>query len=218
MKKRGQIFLVLSLAALLASPARADLAVDFSSTIDQYNETNGSYSLGFQFTTNTAITIKSLGFYDYNKDGLTQDHDVGIYDATGNLLVFTTVLTTDPPVSFFRFHDITPYTLSSGQTYYIMAVSGSEKYAYFTEEFTVDSSLTYVTDVWYWDFKLDPQRPQQTKKLTFPNGSSETTQAQGGAYFGPNFSTDYVAPLPGSLFLVVSGLLGLLGVGRRRLR
>jgi hypothetical protein len=218
MKKIRKIFFALIMAVLLASPARANLAVDFISTIEQYNETNGSYSLGFQFTTNDALTVKSLGFYDYNQDGLTQDHDVGIYDASANLLFSTTVLTTDPLVGFFRFHDITPYTLSAGQTYYIMAVSGAEKYTYFTQGFTVDSSITYVTDVWYWDFNLDPPRPQKTYFLTFPNGSSRTTQAQGGAYFGPNFSTDYVAPLPGSLFLVASGLLSLIGVGQRHLR
>jgi hypothetical protein len=216
MKKFFQILYALSIVAWLASPALASLAVNFTGTDDVNNQDNGSYSLGFQFITNAPITVTALGFYDYHKDGLAASHDVGIYNSSGTLLVSTTVLTADPLISFFRFHTIAPYTLPAGQHYYIMAVTDSEKYTFYTKGFTVNPSITFVQDAWYWDFAQVPQVPQQTLNLTFPNDGTGITQAMGGAYFGPNFLSH--TPLPGSLLLVGSGLLGLIGFSRRRRR
>jgi hypothetical protein len=214
MKKIICIFCAISMAVWLASPAAADLALDFTSVPEANNQTHGSYSLGFQFQTNVEIVVTALGFYDYQKDGLTEDHDVGIYDSVGNLLVSTKVLTTDPLISFFRFRDVAPTTLPADQRYYIMAVTGSEKYAFEANGLTVDPAITYATDSWYWDFNLIPSVPQQTRNLMFPNGGTGITQNGGGGYFGPNFLSQ--APLPSSLLLVGSGLFSLIGLGRRR--
>jgi hypothetical protein len=203
MKKLVQLLLALSLVVLLASPALAGLAVDFTGV--NVNFTNGNWSMGWEFTTNGPVTVQALGFYDDNKDGLTQNHDVGIYNAAGVLLVSTTVLTTDPLVSFFRMHNVASTVLPGSDTYYIMAVTGSENYTWLTNGFTVDPSINFVQDAYF---------TPPGGVLAFPNGFN-VTGADG--LFGPNFSTTGVAPLPSTLVFLGSGLVGLIGLARRRL-
>jgi len=60
-------------------------AVDFSAPTT--NLPNGAWSLGFQFTTEKTVNVTALGFYDDLQDGLTQSHEVGIFDDIGTLLV-----------------------------------------------------------------------------------------------------------------------------------
>lgn len=80
-------------AALLLLPVASagTLALDITGGTVM---TNGNWSLGWQFTVNSSITVDGLAFYD-NKDD--ESHLVGIYnDASQVLLVSTTVLPTDP--------------------------------------------------------------------------------------------------------------------------
>jgi hypothetical protein len=77
--------LVLS-AALLSGSARADTALVF---------TGGELGLsqdmrGWAFTDRT-ITVKSLGWWDSGDHGLAVSHQVGIWNAAGNLLLSATV-------------------------------------------------------------------------------------------------------------------------------
>lgn len=199
MKKLIRVFLALSLIALMAGPALAGLGVDFTGVTKDY--TNYNWSLGFQFTTNGPVTITRLGFYDDQKNGLTENHDVGIYDSAGNLLVSTTVLTTDSLTSWFRFHDIIPYTLLGSETYYIVGVTGTENYTMYTTGFTVEPSINFILDAW---------KSSVGGVLAFPDSTSNITQALGGGIFGPNFDTTPV-PVPPTLLLLASGLLGLGG-------
>lgn len=48
-------------------------------------------TVGWQFTTNSAVTVRDLGVLDSAQDGLVQAHDVGIFNAAGALLVGATV-------------------------------------------------------------------------------------------------------------------------------
>ena len=205
MKKLLRVFLAMGLVALMASPSLAGLAVDFTGVNIDFNY--GNWCLGFQFTTNGPVTVTKLGFYDDGKNGLTQNHDVGIYNSIGNLLVSTTVLTTDPLTSWFRFHDITPYTLLGSNTYYIQGVSsGVENYTWETTGFTVDPSINFIKDA---------SKSPAGGVLAFPNGSNLFTQADGGGIFGPNFDTKPV-PVPPTVLMLGSGLLGLAGWRRFR--
>jgi hypothetical protein len=201
-----RVFLAVSLVALMAAPALANLAIDFSDG-SANDFSNGSWSLGFKFTTNDApVTVTQLGFYDDGKNGLTENHDVGIFDSAGNVLVSATVLTTDALTSWFRFHSITPYTLAANQTYFIQAVTGSEHYTYFPAGFSVDPAITFATDAW---------KNPQTNALAFPNSSYGFTQDQ-GSLFGPNFVMGAEVPVPPTILLLGSGLLGLGGWRRFR--
>jgi hypothetical protein len=193
MKRFFRLLLALSLTAILAGPALADLAVDFNGAVN--NATNGSWSMGFEFLTNTPVIVGALGFYDHN---MSQSHAVGIYDAAKNLLVSTTVLTSDPLSGFFRYHSIAPLLLPAGQTYVIAAVTGKDKYTWDPSGFVTDPSITYLS-----------ARFKYSTVLVFPGTADYITR--GG--FGPNFQ--FSAPLPGSLILLGSGLVGLFGIRRR---
>jgi len=189
----------MGLVALMAAPSLAGLAIDFTSTA--YDFTNGSWSMGFEITTNAPIYVNKLGVYDDQKNGLTESHDVGIYNAAGTLLASATVSPSDPLTSWFRMVDITPLLLAASQTYYIQAVSGNENYTYWTTGFTVDPNITFVYDAYYYP---------PGNVLNFPNSTDLTDAASGGAYFGPNYDSSPV-PVPPSLLLLASGLLGLGG-------
>jgi hypothetical protein len=115
------------LAAVLLLPmARAGtLALDFTGGTPY---TNGNWSLGWEFTVNSPITVDGLAYYDDN-DG--QSHEVGIYDSSEVLLVSTNVTTADCPVGTAPWcvQSVTPTVLGDG-TYYIVGVSGADDYAY----------------------------------------------------------------------------------------
>ena len=204
MKKLLWVFLTMGLVTLMVAPSLAGLAVDFASV--QHNITVGNGSLGFEFSTNAAIFVTSLGYYDDLKNGLTQDHDVGIYDVAGTLLVSTQVRNADPLAGFFHFRAITPFLLARGQTYFIQGVTGAENYTWATNGFVVDPSINFIADAYF-----NPEGGI----LAFPNGSNGLTAAQGGGWFGPNFDATPV-PVPTTLLLLASGLLGLGGWRRPR--
>ena len=200
MKTFLKFLLAMGLVVLMAAPSLAGLAVDFTPTLAN-DGTVDSFSLGFQFTTTSAINVTALGYYDDLLNGLTQSHDVGIYNSSGTLLVSTTVVNSDPLTSWFRMHSIAPTLLAAGQTYYIMGVTGAENYTFDPTGFAVDPSITFVADV----FNNVP-----SAVLAFPNDTAGVT-----GWFGPNFATSAV-PVPPTVLLLGSGLLGLVGLRRFR--
>ncbi|MGO9174586.1 MAG: VPLPA-CTERM sorting domain-containing protein [Desulfobaccales bacterium] len=203
MKRFTKILCALTLAVALCLPgmAFAWTAVGFSSPGIDF--TNGNWSLGWGFTANSSFTVNSLGFY--NDSGLTQSHEVGIFNSSGGLLVEATVTPTDPLSSFFRWNSCASTLLSAGQTYYIMAVTGSDNYTFQTAGFVVNPDINFIQDYYYYP---------ANGALTFPNGTAGFTAAEGGGIFGPNFSTTAV-PIPGALWLLGSGLVGLAGLRRK---
>src|SRR5205814_8231350 len=96
--------LVLTALSLSFTPLKAaeEEALDFTSLGGGFDYTQGSYSLGWRFTANTNAEVTALGFYDDQKNGLTGNHPVGIYDVqTRQLVASTTVLPSDPLTGFF---------------------------------------------------------------------------------------------------------------------
>lgn len=113
------------LSCALAVPSFGALALDFTSpTVDA---TNGAWSLGWEFTLRSAVTVTALGFYDDGKNDLTQSHGVVIYNLQGNPLVSGTVNPGDPLQSWWRWTSVTPTLLPTG-SYIITAATGSENY------------------------------------------------------------------------------------------
>lgn len=98
---RSFIFAIMFFAV---SSARAELALTFTGG----NPGLALNTWGWSFTTDNTITITSLGWWDQGNDGLTDSHQVAIWDMSGNELVSGTVSagTADPLISGFRFNSL----------------------------------------------------------------------------------------------------------------
>ena len=153
----------LAAAACLVSAvpsARADTVMTFSGWTN-VEDNSTPYSLGENFTVDHAIQITALGYLDIG----SQDHQVGIYDLSGNLLVSTTVdPSTDPLSDFFNYHTLaTPITLAAG-TYVLAGTDGPDGgditytgsagsfvtdfqvapgFSFFNDRFTASSTLAF---------------------------------------------------------------------------
>lgn len=188
----------------------ADIAMTFSSwTSVEDNST--PFSLGEDFTITQAIQITALGYLDIG----SQDHQVGIYDLSGNLLVSTTVdPSMDPLSDFFNYHTVaTPFTLAAG-TYVLAGTDGPEggdlTYTGFAGSFVTDFQVAS-------GFSFFNDRYTASSTLVFPE-----LQATGSpfAWFGGNIQFTNVGsvPEPSSLVMALIGALGMLGYTVRRRR
>jgi hypothetical protein len=201
---------LLALAMVLCSVehALAGPAVEFA---DGAGYTNGLWSLGWSFSTNSVVTVTSLGFFDSSTSstpgqGVTQPHAVGIYDSVGNLLVSGIVLPNDPLIGHFRYVPVSPFALAANSTYTIATETGTDQYAFNTTGFTVDPNINFIQDEFV-----------ASGGLAYPTSSAGIGAPAGGAWFGPDFLTDAVAtPEPASMTLLGLGIAGMAGYGWRR--
>jgi hypothetical protein len=213
MKNRGLLLgIALLLAVLLAAaPAAALVAWEITPNIYEYS---GDFSLGLEFTVNNTVKVTHLGFYDSGGDGLAASHAVGIFAPNQSLLVSGTVLasTSSPLTGNFRWVDVPlnqQVTLSPGNNYRIAAVTGANDDLFaFWADATFDPSVNYIMD----RFKTG------ATSLVWPDTTSVDVDPYIDAkyaWIGPNFQANAV-PVPPSLVLLGSGLLGLLGLGYYR--
>ncbi len=142
----------------------ANNAADFNS---------GHFCLGYSITPNVDVTVTALGFYDSGQDGLTQSHAVGIFDSKQTLLVSVLVTPSAPLDHLFRYVSSPATPLKAGQTYYVVATTGDEKYAYNAYGFASNPLVTYGTDYYI-----------VSDTLAFPTMNSPPVDP---AWFGPNF-------------------------------
>ena len=167
---------------------------------------------GWQFTTNSDISVTALGFFDEAQDGLVDAHDVGIFSAAGTLLASATVPSglAAPLINQFRYVAIAPLLLASGQTFRIGAIynTGSDRLIAFNPTgLAIDPAIT----------KSPLRFFVNSATLADPSGS-----AAGNGSFGPNF--DFVLAATGapeinglsSVALGFTFLLLSLAEGRRK--
>ena len=206
--------LVGALAAPLGVSGQTSLGVDFTNVTTNYN--NGAWSLGWSFNVLNPFTVSQLGFYDDLTNGLTESHEVGLWDPFGSLIASATVPagTGSTLMGFFRMVNIAPITLAVGSDYRIAATTGGENYTYSPLNFSTYADLQFVRSQYI-----------RSSTLRYPTNSDA-----GIAYFGANLGIGEVAtlqeipdeiltstvPEPMSVLLVGTGLLGVAFVRRKK--
>jgi hypothetical protein len=166
---------------------------------------NGPFTVGWEFHDNSAVNVTSLGAFDDSLDGLTESHDVGLWDSSGNLLASTTVAagTTDPLIANFRYSAISPITLTPGD-YFIGAEweDGGDPMVFSGDPGTITTvpAITYLN-------------------ASFVAGGALSDPVDGSTspgYFGPNLTVAGV-PEPATWAMVLLGV-GMIGGGLRMAR
>ena len=173
---------------------------------------------GWDFTVDSLITINALGVWDSNQDGLSYDHDIAIYDNSGPLITSTTVSSGGSTllVDKTRWVQIPEVELFPGVTYSIMAshmcisdANGGDSCAL---TFTFGPAVTYASGINHLLlFFSDNGNPLDL--------TAKDVQTLNNGYLGPNFAyldEFAVAPVPPAVYLFGSGLLGLVGMARRK--
>lgn len=193
------------------------LAVDITGATGSFGGTGFDGTDGYQFTLSHDIVLTSLGVWDHDADGLSDQHQVGIWDSTHTLISQTTVpsgtsgtLVQNSTLGGFRFVNVAPTTLTAG-TYVI----GAEWFGVGSPD-PDDTIFSPFSN----SFSTAPQVTLGTRLFTDFQGFVEPTNTIGGNGFGPNFQFDAVSsvPEPSSAALFGLGALGMAVVGARRRR
>jgi hypothetical protein len=171
---------------------------------------------GWAFSTASAITVTSLGYWDFGSDGLATSHQVGIWNSAGTLLMSGTVAA-GPAESLsngFRFDStISGTPLLAAGTYVIGGLTGTSGLA---------SPDSVAGQVPLGNLSLAPgisfieERFNGGAGFTFPSFTDRFATDSG--FFGPDFQFNAVSasvPESGGTFLLMLGAVAGLFVLRR---
>jgi hypothetical protein len=193
---------LLGIASMSASANPISAAVEY--TTGGTLSDSRAYTLGYEFTLTTSLNINALGYWN---DGNTNAHQVGIWDALGQLLVSATVQGSDQLVGHFRYADISDYLLGPG-TYVIAGefLGGGNTFLANAQGVSTVAGLTWNTDL-----------QLSGSGLNFPTLDTGGSYGANGilvATFSVGDSNN--VPEPVSLALVGAALCGLAVVSRRK--
>jgi len=138
---------------------------------------SGLNTEGWVFSVSQDVTAVAVGFWDSNGDGLTSDHQVGIWDEAGTLLRSAVVVSSSSLRGGFRYAGVDPLPLQAGGTYTIGAVqAGGSADAVATRVLSLasDPSIRFVQTV----------IGEGSGSLVRP---TIRRPEQDPGYFGPNF-------------------------------
>ena len=166
---------------------------------------NSTY--GWRFSVgDTPISVTHLGYFDAELNGLTDSHQVGIWDTAGTLLTQATVPagTEGTLVSAYRFTLAAPATLQANTTYFIGGHSPSAN----DTVIAFGSAQTYASEINYLGASYS-QLPGFNP--------ADTTFSGSHGVFGPNLQ---FTPVPEPHHYAMFTGLGLAGFFfvRRKLR
>ena len=162
-----------------------------------------SNTFGYDFTANGDYFVTALGIYDDFGDGLNTNYEVGIWNASQVLLGSITVPTgsTGTLIDGFRYQNLTTnITLNNGDSYRIGALVPKNHELVNGVSSITSTSITVGATHYFTGGGT----------LSYPS-----TVSSGKAYITSNMLISAV-PIPGAIWLFGSGLLGLIGVARRK--
>ena len=189
-------------------------AVEDWSGVMQYTTQYKGVIGGYEFTVQgSPISITKLGFFDYGADGLTESHDVGIWELGNTTALATATVTTNSPLEGpmiasagqFRYEELaTAVDLNANTTYRIGAYYSSNHGDAWAQSngavsWTTAGEINYV----------DP-RYKYAGGLAYPDNEASPREL---AYFGPNFQ---FVPEPGTLGLLIGVGVFVITLRRRR--
>jgi hypothetical protein len=195
------------------SRAQPVLAVNVSSS-GGHNTSNGSFTMGIEFTVNPGYNfdVDDLGFYDPVGSG----NLVGLWNSSQTLLASATVTSTDPSIGSpatssaisFNYVAITPVNLDPG-TYIVAGTTGTSTAT--SSWWTSGSAATAVSGI---TFNNGVEHSSAAGTLTFPTGNGSTSQ-----YFGADaLGTLTAVPEPTDYALAGLSLLSVAGMREYRRR
>ena len=201
-----------ALLTLYLPAARAQYTPALQFSGQSANGTASASTRGYSFdvTDPNGILVTALSFYDVGADGLSQSHDVGLWNASGTLLASATVPAgTAAPLDssgLFRFVPITPITLPRGANYAVGAV--------FTFESFDAQAILWTAQTTAPGVQYDQARfiNNGVPTLTFPTDTIAWTGLPGGSF---NMST---IPEPSAAALLGVAWFALLVSRRRRVQ
>jgi hypothetical protein len=202
-------FMLLAVGAVVASATTAvhaqDVIFGYTGNPTATNRTDGGQTVGVTFNS-SGNTINSLGFFDYQGDGIADTYLLGLWDSAGNLLGSATVTPSSPLIGDFRWANMAaPVTLGS---------PGSP--ATFTMGVLLQANQQ---DVWLDNVALFPTSGYTgagTGKFSGPSAVlAFPTNADDTGYYVVNGS-DAVVPAPEPMTIGLLGAGALLLVRRRR--
>ena len=200
--RNGKLSQAVVLALITLSVRSANAQTPILSFVEATGSsgTNQAQNVGWRFNILAPITVTGLGWYDQNRDGLSNSHTVGIWNSSGTLL--TSVLvdagTTDPLVGEFRTHSVAPITLSAGTGYIV----GGENFANSTDRLSFNVTQTLNSNITYDHATFS----NLGTGLVIPTLNSAAITG----FYGPSFSISASGvPEPSSLaFLATSVMVG----------
>lgn len=214
MKKFLAIFVCFGMLLFAAIPRTdaAGVALDFSDSSSW--GFHAGLTVGWGFTVDNKIIVTDLGYYDAGGDGLVSDHEVGLFRVSDlSLMTSGTVTTTDAITGLFRYTAVTPVTLEPGQTYYVAGYDPPFTASpYDAIGIPAISNLSWAPGITFegWDW-------ENSASLQFTSYNPDTAPwADSKSYLiTSNFKFNPV-PIPGAVWLLGSGLLGLMGLRRKK--
>jgi len=221
-----------------AKAAHAAPGLDFSASAPYENgspsaltgdpNATGFTTVGWSFIANTDLYLTRLGVYDADRDRIhSEQHQVGIWSA-GSLLASVSIdearnnvpVASAPGMAQFHYGSLNDsLLLHAGQTYYVGATlysgavttAGSlpnstdfDMFASIVDEtpVAVNQNITYLATAY---------ATSSTNQLTLPG----MTYAEARYTVGANIDVT-PTPIPATAWLLGSGLLGMVGIRRRK--
>jgi len=116
MRKIFGVMVLTAVTASIASSATIPAVTYDSIPTTSGHSGNSSTTHGWIFTLSAPVEVVGLGYYDHLGNGLSEAHQVGIYNGSGLLLVPTTVpaSTSGLLVDRYRYIMVTSVTLAPG--------------------------------------------------------------------------------------------------------